>query len=86
VKPCAEQEPCGSAVGFDFFDFGSYSNIKESMIFLVPESMPAVQSHQLTILSTYGKFIIVQINIIEAMWKQNTLNHTSFCKLSLNIH
>jgi hypothetical protein len=27
------------------------------------------------------KFIIVQINIIEAMWKQNTLNHTSFYKL-----
>jgi hypothetical protein len=47
VKPCAEQEPCGSAAGFDFFDCGSYSNRKESMLFLVPESMPVVQSHQL---------------------------------------
>jgi hypothetical protein len=56
VKPWAEQEPCGSAVGFDFFDFGSYSNRKESMLFLLPESMQAVQSHQLTILSTYETF------------------------------
>jgi hypothetical protein len=47
LKPCAEQEPFGFAAGFDFFDFGSYSNRKESMLFLVPESMPVVQSHQL---------------------------------------
>jgi len=47
VKPCAEQEPRGSAAGFDFFDCGSYSNTTESMLFLVPESMPVVQSHQL---------------------------------------
>jgi hypothetical protein len=47
VKPWAEQEACGSAAGFDFFDCGSYSNRKESMLFLVPESMPVVQSHQL---------------------------------------
>jgi hypothetical protein len=47
VKPCAEQEACGSAAGFDIFDCGSYSNRKESTLFLVPESMPVVQSCQL---------------------------------------